>query len=853
MPQMDAHLSDTIATEMLSLALPHVLAVGRVSSDGNQQSDDVTLMVQASTIRLLGVGASYHGEVSTTGASDDLLYQRFQPLAQRWREYKQGTAKHLVLATAAHLFFKDACFARFNGGDGAVTTSKNSNDTTSLDAWTAPTAKLFQGWLDIACADIMASVDALTSSDPQLQVLQRACAASAINFVATWLSTEARGSHNAGGWQSDTPTALPRPVINVLDRLSAITEALCSASATRLDVALSAQGAVLHLAQVVAMRDFNVPLFSQTSTTPRSAAASVVRHVWAAIVGGFASPAEAMRSVAQYRAGRIVLQRILQLVVALQSTADAHGLPSHNSSKLAALALLSSTSAQDSEAGEYLNLCFRFIFAKETIKQMLLDRRRRKESGGASGSATSDPLRPASSMEATVSDGNDADAEQDSPVAAPAPHDDEDTVSSDAILAVRGILVQGARRILHHGKNSSSSARALTLPSPWLSSSSSASQQRLVLRHVQVDSGVALTWGFRLVADAMSAKGKKSSEHLSWEQQQLAKARTRLNTEAVACLEWLQTLVSMLGGESGVAQQPPQTVGAQLLLLLRGVAEADKSIIEDSEVFRHWVSLVGDLCRGISQPSTDPANVDTSALPTTPRPTSRPRVLDFIVAAASPNDIAEIVRMLVDKVQGNFHDSAAVLLALSFFLLTGRSSGASKARYGILKPMGIDSALLHILEPAAAAGFWRHDSAAFLRSRGDDFVESMDNMDAWLSILSAEGDGDDYAVLPASTCPVLRRYALSQLATLVARFADSGAIPGFYQHLCPQALWYLPESGLREMWALPGWFSDPAARAATAQQLVTTLRSHCRDDPDGEWVLDDVAAKITRSASVVES
>ena len=126
-------------------------------------------------------------------------------------------------------------------------------------------------------------------------------------------------------------------------------------------------------------------------------------------------------------------------------------------------------------------------------------------------------------------------------------------------------------------------------------------------------------------------------------------------------------------------------------------------------------------------------------------------------------------------------------------------------------------------------------------------------MDAWLSILSAEGDGDDYAVLPASTCPVLRRYALSQLATLVARFADSGAIPGFYQHLCPQALWYLPESGLREMWALPGWFSDPAARAATAQQLVTTLRSHCRNDPDGEWVLDDVAAKITRSASGVES
>ena len=107
-------------------------------------------------------------------------------------------------------------------------------------------------------------------------------------------------------------------------------------------------------------------------------------------------------------------------------------------------------------------------------------------------------------------------------------------------------------------------------------------------------------------------------------------------------------------------------LGTQAFLLLRGVAEARKSMLEDSEVFQHWAALL--------RHTAVQANVCTG------NSASSSRLADLVFGAAPQTRVFDVVQGLVDKVQGDFHDNAATLLALSVFLQTGRSEHAAEAR-----------------------------------------------------------------------------------------------------------------------------------------------------------------------------
>lgn len=105
-------------------------------------------------------------------------------------------------------------------------------------------------------------------------------------------------------------------------------------------------------------------------------------------------------------------------------------------------------------------------------------------------------------------------------------------------------------------------------------------------------------------------------------------------------------------------------------MLLSGVAEARKTMLEDSEVFQHWAALLRHTAVQANAACCCPGGASASPC----------RLADLVFSAAPQTRVFDVVQGLVDKVQGDFHDNAATLLGLSVFLQTGRSEHAAEAR-----------------------------------------------------------------------------------------------------------------------------------------------------------------------------
>ena len=100
-------------------------------------------------------------------------------------------------------------------------------------------------------------------------------------------------------------------------------------------------------------------------------------------------------------------------------------------------------------------------------------------------------------------------------------------------------------------------------------------------------------------------------------------------------------------------------------LLIKAVAEARLGLLEDAGVFKQWVSLLSQLNQKIAQDDNE----------TTPD-----RIVDAMFSAVPERLLLEIVQILIDRVQADFHDNAATLLSLSAFLQTGSTEGSARAR-----------------------------------------------------------------------------------------------------------------------------------------------------------------------------
>ena len=101
-------------------------------------------------------------------------------------------------------------------------------------------------------------------------------------------------------------------------------------------------------------------------------------------------------------------------------------------------------------------------------------------------------------------------------------------------------------------------------------------------------------------------------------------------------------------------------------------------MVEDSDVFTHWAALFRHVCHRIANTATtggirSGGDRDASGA-------NRACVVDVMFDVAPVSRVMDTVQQLVDKVQGDFHDNAATLLALSVFLQVGRSPTAAAAR-----------------------------------------------------------------------------------------------------------------------------------------------------------------------------
>ena len=102
--------------------------------------------------------------------------------------------------------------------------------------------------------------------------------------------------------------------------------------------------------------------------------------------------------------------------------------------------------------------------------------------------------------------------------------------------------------------------------------------------------------------------------------------------------------------------------------LLRAVADARLSLLEDAKVFQHWAALLSKVNQGVAQLTPSEGTK------------AQQRLTDLIFATVPSRLVLEAVQVLVDRVQGDYHDNAATLLALSTFLQTASSEAAAEAR-----------------------------------------------------------------------------------------------------------------------------------------------------------------------------
>ena len=379
--------------------------------------------------------------------------------------------------------------------------------------------------------------------------LWHACSAAALNYVAAWLRTAARGEDTsmkhaggavvppaasaliaglapiANGFRVRSPVRVPRGTSDDGGGGSGGGggggDATVDAVAPLQDVHLAVGAALLHVAQVVVTREFDAPLFSASPShyTPVKMATEVVAAVWtwlaaaaekvppastapAVVVDHVVEPVAigaVLHSVAQFREGRLLLHRLLQLMVVLQphvsrrSTTAAAGeyvdsewprLPNDAECRAVAFALLASLSSSSSrsrstaaETSGQKHLCFRFLFAPSVVRCMLAARPR----GTVATSHTSN---------------------NDGPTRAAARAGDG--VSSDAVVAIRGILLRGAQSMGdgkqggggRGGVSNSTSRSLLHLPRPWQGSA-----QVCFLQGFQQQIPQALSGAFRVCVD----------------------------------------------------------------------------------------------------------------------------------------------------------------------------------------------------------------------------------------------------------------------------------------------------------------------------------------------------------------
>ena len=105
-------------------------------------------------------------------------------------------------------------------------------------------------------------------------------------------------------------------------------------------------------------------------------------------------------------------------------------------------------------------------------------------------------------------------------------------------------------------------------------------------------------------------------------------------------------------------------------LLFKAVAEARLGLLEDAGVFKQWVSLLSQVNQNVVSLAQD----DNQTKPTPDR------IVDAMFSAVPERLLLEIVQILIDRVQADFHDNAATLLSLSAFLQTGSTEGSARAR-----------------------------------------------------------------------------------------------------------------------------------------------------------------------------
>ena len=499
---MDSAVAQSVANEVQAVSLGHILSISTVSAASAERAANmVTLLLQSFTLRLFGILASYGHRLGPADVgTDDSLYGLFLPLGQRWRETSlskesggdsdiakstDADGPHFVFAAGAHMFFKDACSWRFEnciGGRRGAASLSSSQTPEGTEPWTAATAKLFQGWVAMACADVQRFKDVINqqASTAQRQCaggfLAEACAAAALDFLAAWLRTESRGErgsmHHAGGTHSSNTTTttcvdewIPTSVATLLLNLTSLSEAVFAGIPLfgngALDVRLAVAAAVLHLAQVSVTRAFDVALFGSLATQVVAERILAAAWVWvkSAAQSTDCSFGAVFHVIADKRSGRIFLQRFLQLAVVVDSggrngqsgAACEQGrlqLPSGDVCCTAALALLVSASPGDIESHQWTGLCFRFLFSTDVVTRVL--------STATHPMPGQAPVKVASSTESGFP-----------PVQKTLAAGEE--VSSDTVLAVRGVLLQGAYAERGGCARASPSSSVLDLPPPWMS------------------------------------------------------------------------------------------------------------------------------------------------------------------------------------------------------------------------------------------------------------------------------------------------------------------------------------------------------------------------------------------------